>query len=159
MTNLHKVVEFGATPNAGFTHARAINLCAGTNFHIVFDDDSSGLRDFFPASIRALSVAEAIAADGDVVVNDNPTSKFDLFPDDDMGMKHGVVANPGPVVDDCVSVKSNSVAQNDVFADNHVGANMHFSSQLCRRSDDCRRMYARRWQGRPVKPTGDTGKG
>lgn len=74
-------------------------------------------------------------------------------------MKHRVVADAGAVINDRVGEKPDPVAQDDVFTDNHVGANRHFRSQLRRRRDDRRGMNARRRPRRPVKPASHPGKG
>ena len=104
MTDLHEVVELGATANDGVTHGSTIDGGVGTDLVVAFEDDVADLRDLLILTVD-WGEAEAVGTD------------------DASGMEYRVVADDAIVIDldasieDAVATDLDVLAQVDLWID------------------------------------------
>ena len=132
MTNLHEIIELRAAPDTTFSYRCTIDRRRGADFDVVFDYDSSSLRNLQPALLLVLCVAKAVATDNGVIVN------YDSFPDDcaftnrNAGMYNRASSDRDVVVDRDVRINANVVADERVSTDHHTRADRHtFGNTRC----------------------------
>src|SRR5713226_624506 len=71
VTHEHEVVNFCATPDAGFTDGGAIHTRVRLNLDIVFDHNGAGLKDLVPAAAGLAGEAETVSSNDDAVLQND----------------------------------------------------------------------------------------
>src|SRR5688572_11556704 len=69
---LREVIDSGARPDPRLADGRAIDSAVCADFHVIFNDYTAELRDFFVRAVGAPCEAEAVAADDRAVLDDDP---------------------------------------------------------------------------------------
>ena len=98
MSDLHEIVNFRAAFYSRFADRSAVNRRIRADFHIVFDDDTSRLRNFQPTFFFVFSVAETVRADSRIVVNNTIFADFAIFTNGNARMNHRICADFRAVV-------------------------------------------------------------
>jgi hypothetical protein len=127
MADVHQVIDFRASTDAGSIQRSSINGGVGADFDIVFNLQSSNLRKFFiAASFRVAHVAEAVAAQHGAGVNNHTISEPDAWVKSDVriqitispnayfGADYRACADPSVLADAC------AFTDDDLFFDGNA---------------------------------------
>jgi hypothetical protein len=123
MADVHQVVDFGASPDVGFAHRRAIDGAAATHLHAVFQDHLAGLGHLAPAA-GGRHKAEALAADHGVRVHHTAAAQAGAGVEHGTGMEFTAFAELHVVVEHHVGVKDAAGADLHLRPDHHLGSHV-----------------------------------
>ena len=106
--NLDKIVDLCPPADDGFPEGGPVDRHIGADFHIVFQDDGSGLRDLDPSTLRPLGKAEAVRADDRAALDDHPVAQAHPVQKGDPGIEDTVLADLRSRSDDASRKKEGS---------------------------------------------------
>src|SRR6185503_3398389 len=93
MSDLNLVIDLCTPSNSSLPKRRSVDRCACPYFHIVFDDQSAGLRNPVPRAIFLLCVAKAIRPEHSVALNNAPISNHHPFTNHGARVQNSLVAD------------------------------------------------------------------
>src|ERR1700722_7044416 len=91
--HLHQVVALHAASDPGLANALAGEARGRLLFHVVFNHDRRGLRNFVPASFGGLSKAEPVGANYDSVLQQYIAADAAILANDRVRVREKVAAN------------------------------------------------------------------
>src|SRR5262249_39873077 len=91
MSNLNQIIEFRAALDSGLAGRSSINSSAGADLDVVFDNDTTDLRDLQPMLFFIFGKSKSIAADHRVIVNDHALADNRVFANRHSRMNFAIV--------------------------------------------------------------------
>jgi len=151
VADLHQVVNLDSTTDVGFADTGAVDAGVGLDFHIVFDHNWGGLRNFVPFAIVSLGKAEAVRADDDSVVQQDVIADAAVLANHGVRMGEEIVADLYSAIDNRVRQQDGMIADLDVLVDDNIGTEVSIASNLGGFMDNCCRMNSGRVAQRLVE--------
>jgi len=133
VSDLNKVVDFRAAPDAGLADSGAVDGGVRADLDIIFDDHDTGLDDFVVAAIIFFGIAISVGSDlcaileNDIVANDTELANRD------MSVSLEVVPNTGAPADVNEWVDYAVFSNLDVVFNDGVRPNRSAFANLCGR--------------------------
>ncbi|MEY5015330.1 MAG: hypothetical protein RIS92_1688 [Verrucomicrobiota bacterium] len=128
--DLDEVIDFGAFSDDGLPESGAVDGGIGTDFHVVFYDDDSELRDFGMLAIDFFET-KSVAPDDGTGVEDDAITDFAAMEDGGPGVKVAVCAYVGVVTDVGLGLDDGVCADAGVCFDDAEGADAGGGGDFC----------------------------
>ena len=128
--DLAEVVYLHAVADDGGFHFRAVDGGAGSDFHIVADDDIPEMLDLLPGAVWLRSVAKAVRADHRIGMNDDIVPDHHSRVDAHSRINDAVLADDGIVTDIDVLEDLRVVTDDGVVADIGMASEIYFLSKF-----------------------------
>jgi hypothetical protein len=126
----------------GISNRSPINGRIGSDFYVVFYDDSPGLAYFVKTSILCGRKAKSVASDDHAVLKNNPISNYTPLTNDHMGMNHRVIAYGNARIKHDVGIDGDAGTDPAPFADYSISADADIGSGGYILGNGRRRMYS-----------------
>ena len=97
MADLHQIVNFGASPQAGFPNSRAIYGATAAHFHLVLQHHMACLGHFAP-TMAGGNKAKALSTDHRIGLNHTIAPQVAVGMNNHIAMEFTTLANPHIVV-------------------------------------------------------------
>lgn len=131
VTHLHQVVEFGALADTGLPKPRAVDAGVCSDLYVIFEDDTSNLRNLFesggpwdiPKSVRAqdrprMNPASAadlgVRVEGDMGEDDRFIANLDVMANISKRANHDVFSQARRWLDDSSGVNTDGMGLREV---------------------------------------------
>ncbi len=132
--DLHEIVDFDALANPGGADRRAVNCDTRADFHVVFNDDISDLRNFF-LLFRGGHITKTIRSDDAAGMNDDGIPDHAIAVNHYARMQNGLVADLHVFSDKGVAADHGLVCDFGTVTNNGKRFNGHIFAEACGFSD------------------------
>ena len=123
VADVNEIIDFCALADASFVEGSAVDGRVGSDFDVVFEDETADLRGLLVAScLRVADVAEAFTAEDGSGLDDDAIAKMDCGIDGDVGVDAAVRSDRDIVADYCAGADGGFIFDSYVFSDYGAGA-------------------------------------
>src|SRR5262245_20822124 len=132
MTDQNQVIQFCPTADARFTDGGAVHTGVGLHLDLVLEDRGAGLRHLVPRTVFLFRETEAVAADDDTVLENDPVADAAVFAHDGVGVCEEVVADLRAAIERHEAMEYGLIPECDAFIHETIRADVSVSSDFCR---------------------------
>ena len=141
MGDLDKIIDLRPFADNGFIKPGPVNRYISPDFHIIFDNNRTGLR-YFLVDTGYSDKTKPVAADNRAAMDDNPLPYFNFFPYRGMGIDKAVFTDSRTTSDVYIAVNNRPVADNRFIFDYSKRADIDIFAYFRFRRDKRKRAYS-----------------